>query len=158
MHRAVSFLLSMALVLGVAAYGLAEVSRRSQGGSRGLRPLAESILRQLLETPGNWSRTPPELGLCVEGEAGPIPYLLDAAKLNRLQSMSEEELLEALGLEGRHLRITVLVWRQQLGRFTLLAEAGSSLRGAGATVSSPAAVELGGELKQALVEVEVWGG
>ncbi len=158
MHRAMSFLISMSIVVGVAAYGLREVGRRAEVRQLALQPLAESILKKLLETPGNWSRMPPDPGLCIEGEEGALSYVIDQVKLRRLASMSEEELEEAFGLKGKHARIAVYVWSQQLGRFQLYAEAGARVRRAGASARSPAAIGLGEELRQALVEVEVWGG
>mgnify|MGYP007109719037 CR=1 FL=1 len=124
-------------------------------------------IKQLLESPGNWSANPPVIGLAYSTGQGNstlvYPYLIDPSKLNNLSNLSYSSLREGLPLGGLDIRIAIYFYNETSNSFPNSPNLfiGSGLIGENsATIRAYARLLNGGGQNTTLCEfqVTVWGG
>lgn len=107
MRKAVVFIASLIPVIIFGAYALSAVAAQPVRDPRALESALVMVCRRLFENPGDWSASPPELGLALEDESGSVwSFVIDPGKLESLGSLSYQELKDLLGLEEIDVRIS----------------------------------------------------
>jgi len=94
-------------VIIFGAYALSAVAAQSARSTKALESELILVSRKLFESPGDWSATPPDIGLALEDPSGSIwSFVVDPEKLANLSSLSYEEVKNLLGLEEVDVRIS----------------------------------------------------
>lgn len=109
MKQIIAFIVATLILSIYGFYGIWQLRTLGAKVSEGIEHKADVVTRQLLENPGNWSISPPSIGLAYSevGNSGKLiyPYVIDVNKLNMLVSLNYSTIKQGLSLIDQEVRI-----------------------------------------------------
>ncbi len=116
MKQIIAFIVSTLILSIYGFYGIWQLRTLGAEISEGIEHKADLVVRQLLENPGNWSVSPPSIGLAYSemGNAGELvyPYVIDLNKLNLLLSLNYSMIKAGLSLTEFDVRIAFYYYNE----------------------------------------------
>jgi len=112
----IAFIVSTLILSIYGFYGIWQLRTLGAEISEGIEHKADLVVRQLLENPGNWSVSPPSIGLAYSemGNSGELvyPYVIDLNKLNLLLSLNYSMVKAGLSLTDYDVRIAFYFYNE----------------------------------------------
>jgi hypothetical protein len=112
----IAFIIATLILSIYGFYGIWQLRTLGAELSEGIEHKADLVIRQLLENPGNWSVSPPSIGLAYSemGSSGELvyPYVIDTNKLNRLMSLNHSTIKAGLSLIDYDVRIVFYYYNE----------------------------------------------
>ena len=121
MKQIIAFIVSTLILSIYGFYGIWQLRTLGAEISEGIEHKADLVVRQLLENPGNWSVSPPSIGLAYSemGNSGELvyPYVIDLNKLNLLLSLNYSMVKAGLSLTDYDVRIAFYFYNETSSSF-----------------------------------------
>jgi len=121
LRKALVFLASMVPVLMFGGYAILYLRGQCVSNPAALESAVELATIQLFETPGDWSASPPVVGLALTEGSGNFtliwPYVVDPTKLEGLSTLSYEDMRRSLVAAGLDVRIALYAYNASEGGF-----------------------------------------
>lgn len=121
MKQIIAFIVSTLILSVYGIYAVLQLKTLGTRTNEAIEHKVDLIVRQLLENPGNWSISPPSVGLAIseEGESGKFvySYIIDVNKLNQLTSLNYSTLKAGLSLGDYDVRIVFYYYNESSGSF-----------------------------------------
>jgi len=121
MKQIIAFIVSILILSVYGIYAVLQLKTLGTKVNEAVEHRADLVIRQLLENPGNWSVSPPSIGLAVseEGQAGKFvyPYVIDVNKLSQLISLNYSTLRAGLSLGDYDVRIVFYYYNESSESF-----------------------------------------
>jgi len=121
MKQIIAFIISTLILSIYGFYAIWQLRALNSGSNEAVEHKTDLLVRQLLESPGNWSITPPSIGLAVseESESGRFiyPYVIDVNKLKQLKQLNYTMIKTGLATGDYDVRISFYYYDESLGSF-----------------------------------------
>lgn len=121
MKQIIAFIISTLIVSIYGFYAIWQLRTLNSESNEAVEHKSDLLVRQLLESPGNWSISPPSIGLAVseESDSGHFiyPYVIDVNKLTQLETLNYSTIRAGLAVGDYDVRISFYFYNESSGSF-----------------------------------------